>query len=334
VTESGEKLPKTRWNYRPDLSDQMAPFFQWPPQVGKSLRYLVSSWSLLGVRVYVLAVSLLSWFYFAPALERCAEFSADWIAQIWLRNFITMLLVAGSLHLYFYTFNKQRDVEKYDPRDLSRQSKLFHFNNQVWDNMFWTLVSAVGVWSLYESLMMWAYANGVAPMMMFSDNPAWFVLLLLIIPFWSGFHFYWQHRMFHIPALYKLAHNWHHKNTNVGPWSGAAMHPVEHAVWFSAVFVLLLLPSHPLHALFIMQLQAITAVTSHCGYENLLLGKKMKFRLGDFFHQLHHRFYDCNYGTFETPWDQWFDTYHDGTPQGDVWMKQRRQQLTQAKSIG
>src|SRR5210317_603985 len=206
----------------------MAPFFQWPPPVGKSLRYLVSSWSLLGVRVYVLAVALLSWFYFAPALERCAEFSADWMAQIWLRNFITMLLVAGSLHLYFYTFNKQRDVEKYDPRDLSRQSKLFYFNNQVWDNMFWTLVSAVAVWSLYESLMMWAYANGVAPMMTFSDNPAWFVLLLFIIPFWTGFHFYWQHRMFHIPALYKLAHNWHHKNTNVGPWSGAAMHPVEH----------------------------------------------------------------------------------------------------------
>ncbi|MDH3450550.1 MAG: sterol desaturase family protein [Gammaproteobacteria bacterium] len=334
LTGPAEKLPKTRWHYRPDLSDQMAPFFRWPPPAGKSLRYLVSSWSLLGARVYVLAVALLSWFYFAPALERCAEFSADWIAQIWLRNFVTMLLVAGSLHLYFYTFNKQRDVEKYDPRDLSRRSKLFHFDNQVWDNMFWTLVSAVAVWSFYESLMMWAYANGLAPTMTFSDNPAWFVLLLFLIPFWTGFHFYWQHRMFHLPALYKLAHNWHHKNTNVGPWSGAAMHPVEHAVWFSAVFVLLLLPSHPLHALFIMQLQAITAVTSHCGYENLLLGKKLKFRLGDFFHQLHHRFYDCNYGTFETPWDQWFDTYHDGSPQGDAWMKQRRRQLTQTKSIG
>jgi len=334
VTAPSEKLPKTRWHYRPDLSEQMAPYYQWPARVGKSLRYLVSSWSLFGVRVYVLVVALLSWFFFAHELERCSEFAADWMAQIWLRNFITMLLVAGSLHLYFYTFNKQRDVEKYDPRDLSRQSKLFHFNNQVRDNMFWTLVSAVAVWSLYESLMMWAYANGAAPMMTFSDNPAWFVLLLLIIPFWTGLHFYWQHRMFHIPALYKLAHNWHHKNTNVGPWSGAAMHPAEHLVWFSAVFVLLLLPSHPLHALFIMQLQAITAVTSHCGYENLLLGKKMKFRLGDFFHQLHHRFYDCNYGTFETPWDHWFDTYHDGTPQGDEWMKQRRQQLTQAKSSG
>ena len=170
----------------------MAPFFHWPPRLGQSLRHLASSWSLLGVRVYVVAVSLLSWFYFAPVLERCREFSADWMAQIWLRNIVIMLLVASSLHLYFYTFNKQHDVEKYDPRDLSRNSKLFHFNNQVWDNMFWSLFSAVGFWSLYESLMMWAYANGVVPMMTFADNPVGFVLLLLIIPLWAGFHFYWQ----------------------------------------------------------------------------------------------------------------------------------------------
>ncbi len=306
----------------------MAPFYRWPPDVVRSLGYIAGSWSLLGVRIYVLAISLACWFYFSPALERCREFSADWIAQIWLRNLVIMLLVAGSLHLYFYRFKKQGDKEKYDPRELERQSKLFHFNNQVWDNMFWVLTSAVAFWTFYEVLMMWAYANGVVTPLSFSDNPLWFVFLLFICPWWTGFHFYWQHRMFHIPVLYRLAHNWHHKNTNVGPWSGAAMHPLEHSVWFSAVFVLLLLPSHPIHALFIMQLQAITAITSHCGYENLLIGKKIKFRLGDFFHQLHHRFYDCNYGTFETPWDRWFHTYHDGTREGDAWMKQRRQHLS------
>jgi len=293
---------------------------------------MVVSWGLLSVRIYVLGLSLLTWFYLTPAIERCREFSADWIVQIWLSNFAIMLVVAGGLHLYFYRFKKQGNHEKYDPRDLSRNSKLFHFNNQVWDNMFWTLFSAVGVWTIYESIMMWAYANVFATLITFDDKPLWFVFLLLVTSLWTGFHFYWQHRMFHIPALYKLAHNWHHKNTNVGPWSGAAMHPIEHSIWFTAVFVLLLLPSHPLHAIFIMQLQAITAITSHCGYENLLIGKNTKIRLGDFFHQLHHRFYDCNYGTFETPWDQWFDTYHNGSPEGDIWMKQRRQFLSQAKS--
>jgi lathosterol oxidase len=323
--------PRTRWNYHPDLSDQIAPYYSWPLRFKAITGYLVGSWSLLGVRIYVLGISILSWIYLSPALERCREFSIDWIAQIWLRNFIIIFIIAGSLHLYFYTFNKQQKIEKYDPRDLSRNSKLFHFNNQVWDNMFWVLTSAVGFWTFYESIIMWSYANGSASLLSFGENQLWFIGLLLIIPLWTGFHFYWQHRMFHIPVLYKLAHNWHHKNTNVGPWSGAAMHPLEHSIWFSAVFVLLLIPSHPIHAIFIMQLQAITAITSHSGYENLLIGQNVKFRLGDFFHQLHHRFYDCNYGTFETPWDQWFDTYHDGTAEGDSWMKKRRQYLTQSK---
>lgn len=334
MTEAGDSKPRKRWNFRPNLDEQMAPYYRWPPDIGQSLRYLAGSWSLRGVRLYVLGIATLSWFYLAPSLERCREFAPDWIAQIWLRNFGIMLLVAGSLHLYFYTLRRQRDDEKYDPRDLARKSKLFHFNDQVRDNLFWTLVSAVGIWSCYEALMMWAYANGVAPMLSFGENPAGFVLLLLVIPLWNGFHFYWQHRMFHLPFLYRLAHHWHHRNTNTGPWSGAAMHPLEHSIWFTAVFVLLLVPSHPLHAIFIMQLQAITAVTSHCGFENLRLGKRISLRLGDFFHQLHHRFYDCNYGVFEMPWDHWFDTYHDGSPEGDAWMKGRRQRLTRHGSGG
>lgn len=332
VDQVDKKNLKSRWNFRPDLSGQIAPYYAWPPRLGASLRYVAESWSLLGARIYVLGISILCWYYFSPALERCRDFSVDWIAQIWLRNLAIMILVAGSLHLYFYIFKKQGNEEKYDARDLARNSKLFHFNNQVWDNMFWVLTSAVGFWSLYEALMMWAYANGMATMITFNDNAFGFMLVLFIIPFWTGFHFYWQHRMFHVPALYKLAHHWHHRNTNIGPWSGAAMHPIEHSVWFSAVFVLLLLPSHPIHAIFLMQVQAITAITSHCGFENLLLGKNTRFRLGDFFHQLHHRFYDCNYGLLDTPWDQWFDSYHDGSPEADAWMKQRRQQLTQSKS--
>ena len=330
MNETTTKQAKSRWNFRPDLTDQIAPYFRWPPDIPGSLRYMAGAWSFLGARIYVLGLSIVTWFYFSPALERCRELSFDWIAQIWVRNLVIMLVVAGGLHLYLYSFRKQRDEEKYDPRDLSRNSKLFHFNDQVRDNMFWTLVSAVGIWSFYESLMMWAYANGSVSMIALDQHPLWFVVLILLVPLWTGFHFYWQHRMFHIPFMYKLAHNWHHRNTNVGPWSGAAMHPIEHSVWFSAVFVLLLLPSHPIIAIFIMQLQAITAVTSHCGYENLVLGKRVKFRLGDFFHQLHHRFYDCNYGTFETHWDQCFNTYHDGTPEGDAWMKQRRQQLVES----
>ena len=101
LNELSEKRPKIRWNFRPDLSDQFAPYFRWPPNVGGSLRYLVGSGSFLGARVYVLGIAMLSWYFFAPELERCQEFSADWIAQIWLRNIIIMLLPSHPLHALF-----------------------------------------------------------------------------------------------------------------------------------------------------------------------------------------------------------------------------------------
>ncbi len=323
---------RRKWIYQPDLSQQMAPFYHWPPQVGKTLRYILASWGPLSVRVYLLGLAVFTWFYFSPALERCREFAFDWIAQIWLRNLLLMLVVAGGLHLYFYTFRKQGDNSRYDPRDMMRNSKQFTFDDQVKDNMFWTLTSAVGFWTAYESIMMWAYANGYAPLMQFSDNPAWFIFLLFIIPWWAGLHFYCQHRLLHSRLLYKHVHAWHHKNSNTGPWSGPAMHPVEHSIWLTDVFLFLFVASHPIHAIFILQFHTLAAVTSHTGYEDLNLGSRARFRLGDFFHQLHHRYCDCNYGTFETPWDQWFDTYHDGTAQGDEWMKNRRRQLYQSKA--
>lgn len=34
---------------------------------------------------------------------------------------------------------------------------------------------------------------------------------------------------------------------------------------------------------------------------------------GGFFHQLQHRYSECNYGTIEMPWDRVFGSFHDGS---------------------
>ena len=47
--------------------------------------------------------------------------------------------------------------------------------------------------------------------------------------------------------LYKWVHSVHHKSYNPGPWSGLAMHPVEHALYFTRAFVCLFIPLHPIH---------------------------------------------------------------------------------------
>ena len=50
-------------------------------------------------------------------------------------------------------------------------------------------------------------------------------------------------------------------------------------------------------------------------------------RAGDFFHQLHHRYFECNYGTSEIPFDKWFGTYHDGSAEATTRTRAYKKQM-------
>jgi lathosterol oxidase len=316
-----------KWNHIPQVPVGVSPMFALPPNFGAILRWTLRQWLVVTERSILVVISLLSWLFFQPSLEVTATLSADWIAALYIRNLLLMVAVAGGLHLYFYSRKTQGDALRYDKRDLSDQKKIFSFKNQLADNMFWTLASGVTIWTLYEVLMFWAMGNGYAPVLYWSDNPIWFILLFLLTPIWISFHFYWVHRWLHWPPLYRLAHALHHRNTNVGPWSGLSMHPVEHVIFFSSILIHFILPSSPVHILFHMQHQSLTAATSHTGYEAMQIKDKKHLALGTFHHQMHHRFFDCNYGNLEMPWDKWFGSFHDGTEESHDAFKQRRRKL-------
>jgi len=321
------KTPRTRWNYLPPnvpLSD--APFCRWPFNPATAVIHIVKSWLPTNDRLYYFLAALAIWTWFTPAIERAQTFQFDWMFEIWLRNFILVSVVCGAMHLWLHGFKMQGDETRYDGRPLARNSKVFHFNNQVLDNMFWTLTSSVLVGTLYECLIWWAYANGVATMIGFDSHPVWFVALMVVVPLWGGFHFYWFHRLFHVEPLYRWWHSWHHKNMNVGPWSGHAMHPAEHIGLYTDTLIYLLIPAHPVHVLMQLMLHTLGGPVSHCGYDKIKIGG-VAIRVGDFFHQLHHRFFDCNYGALEMPWDRLFGSFHDGTPEGDALIQERRRRL-------
>ncbi|MEO1491518.1 MAG: sterol desaturase family protein [Pseudomonadota bacterium] len=318
---------RSDWNHRPDLPIRVSPFFRWPPDPVAMLRWLWVNWFWLTERSILIGVALICWTWFQPPLEAMRELAPDWIAQIWVRNMILMTLVAGGLHFFFYTLSGQGKRLKYDARDLAKKGRMFTFANQTHDNMFWTLTSGVGFWTAYEVLTFWMMANGWIPVLMWADNPVWFVLLFVLTPVWISFHFYWIHRALHWPPLYRLAHALHHRNTNVGPWSGLSMHPVEHLMFFSSIAVHWVLAAHPLHILFHMQHQALTAATSHTGFESLVIKDKNRLALGTFHHQMHHRYFECNYGNLEMPWDKWFGSFHDGTEDGHQRMLAQRRRV-------
>jgi lathosterol oxidase len=329
---SPKRKQRRTWHFTPELPIKQAPYFERPFSLVDSMKYLFNVWRPFNQRFLLLLLAIAAWTWFTPSLERTREFRLDWMLEIGLRNLVIVLVVAGGLHLLLYTFNKQGDDDHYDARPLIRNSKRFHFGDQVWDNIFWTLVGSVPIGTLWECLMLWAYANGHATLITFSSNPAWFIGLMLIIPIWSGFHFYWYHRLGHVEPFYRWFHSWHHKNVNTGPWSGHAMHPIEHLFLYSDLAIYFVVASHPIHMIFNAMLHTVGGPTSHCGYHRVRFGKFFSLKLGDFMHQLHHRFCDCNYGSYETPWDKVFDSFHDGTEAGDAWMKERRKKLFERKN--
>ncbi|WP_425039787.1 sterol desaturase family protein [Primorskyibacter sp. S187A] len=320
--------PLKGWHHTPDVPLQVSPFFQWPPRPLKMLGWLWGSWFFITERLIIAGIACLTFYWFQPPLEETKTLAFGWIAEMFLRNVILMSVVAGGLHLYFYTFTKQGQTLKYDPRPLMKNGRQFTLGGQIRDNIFWTIASGVTVWTGFEVLMFWAMANGYAPMLTWAANPIWFIALFVLIPIWESFYFYWIHRLLHVPFLYKHVHALHHRNINVGPWSGLAMHPVEHVIFLGSVLVHFIVAAHPIHILFHLQYYALTAATTHTGFEGLVVKDKNRLKLGTFHHQMHHRYFECNYGSLELPWDKWFGSFHDGTAASDAKIRERRKRFT------
>ena len=172
--------------------------------------------------------------------------------------------------------------------------------------------------------MTWAYANGMLPYLDPRQQPLLFAAWLCAIQLWRLFHFYWVHRLLHWPPLYRAGHYLHHRNINVGPWSGLAMHPLEHVLYFSCMLIHWVVPSHPIHMIFNGQHAAFTPAQGHVGFEKLLLKGNAGVAAGSYFHQLHHRYFECNYGEPDIPFDHWFGTSHDGSPEAHASMREKR----------
>ena len=324
--ESGGEFAR-RWNYTPPVPIRVSPLFVWPLDLMAVLGWMARQWLVVTERSILVLIGLASWFWFQPPLDVTATLAPGWIAGLYGRNLVLMLAVAGGLHLYFYAGQYQKQALRYDTRELAEMKKHFLFRHQLADNMVWSLASGVTIWTAYEVLMFWAMGNGYAPLMLWADHPVWFIAILMLTPIWISFHFYWVHRWLHWPPLYRLAHALHHRNTNIGPWSGLSMHPVEHVMFFSSILIHFIVPSSPLHILLHMQHQSLTAATSHTGYEAVLIRDRKHLALGTFHHQMHHRFFDCNYGNLEMPWDKWFGSFHDGTDASHAAFRARKKTL-------
>lgn len=304
---------KSEWNYHPPIPIDNNPLFSWPVRWKDALIYYRDSWLVLSEGTIFVLLAILSWHWLSPDLETAKVLDWQWIGAIWLRNFIVLLLVAGTLHYYFFA-RRQQGIELKYVSSFTSKGKRFLFNNQLYDNVFFALGSGVFIWSCFEVLMFWGMANNHIQVVEFISNPIWSVLAFPVIFIWIAFHFYCVHRLLHVKILYDWVHALHHRNITTGPFSGVSMHPVEHIFYFSSVLIHFVVPTHPVHIIFHFYSLSLGAVFGHTGFDALLVKNKKRLAIGHFHHQLHHRFFDCNYGSVDMPWDKWFGTFHDGSP--------------------
>jgi sterol desaturase/sphingolipid hydroxylase (fatty acid hydroxylase superfamily) len=203
----------------------------------------------------------------------------------------------GFWHLALYPFNL--GSRPFIPNRNYNYDKLAH-------NIFWT-TSGILIWTAFENVFCYLWSTGK---LSYSQDYTSFLVSLMAIPLWRSFHFYFAHRFLHFPALYNQVHSLHHRNTDIEPFSGLCMHPVEHLYYYSCILPSLL-PFCPQFALLWNGVHLLLSpAASHSGWEDHFQS--------DVFHYMHHRYFECNYAGSDAAFlDVWFGTFQSSIPDSE-----------------
>ena len=323
-----------RGNWRPNDPIEPSPLLSTPWSLWRIVKWLPHyfyPWNML-----FFATACLFWFLLTPDAETMKSLEWGWIAYLLARNMTALFLLHGAFELRLYIKRSQGKQFKYNPNwPKDDRSKVFMFSSQNIDNMIRSFGTGVPMWTAYEVLILWCYANGWGPWATFAENPWGLALLGLIMIVIHETHFYFTHRLIHTPFLYRHVHSVHHNSVNPSPWSSLSMHPVEHLIYFSGSLIHLLVPSHPLLAIYHLHIAGLGAVIGHIGFDKIVAGDEKAIDTHAYAHYLHHKYFEVNYADGLIPWDKWTGTWHDGTEQGDALMQarlKRRRQRSAAKS--
>ena len=312
-----------RGDWAPNERLSIAPFYRLPPRVGEVLAWLPGYFLPWNVPIALSAVAY--WAWVVPDVATMQTLAPGWIAWLLLVNAVAVAAFYGAFEYRLYRQRAQGNRFKYNAKWPSEhRSGTFWFKSQNIDNILRTFLSGVPIWTAVEVVVLWAYANGWAPWLAWAEHPVWLGVLALCVPVIHEFHFFCIHRLIHTPWLYRHVHSVHHKAVNPSPWSSLAMHPVEHLLYFSSALYHLVLPSNPVIALYQLHVAGFGAIPGHVGFDKMEVGDGRAVDSHAYGHYLHHKYFEVNYGDGLVPLDRVFGTWHDGSPEGERLMKERR----------
>lgn len=311
-----------RGDWAPSAPLQVNPLFRLPLRLMAVVKWLPGyflPWNLA-----FMATAFVTWTWATPDADTLKTLAPGWILYLYARNSLAILLFYGVLEARLYWLRRQGNAFKYNAKwPAEQKNPVFWFKNQVIDGMLRTFLSGVPVWTAYEVLLLWAWANGIGPWASLAENPLWLCLFAFLVPIIHECHFYCVHRLIHIPVLYRWIHSVHHNSVNPSPWSSLSMHPAEHVLYWSSALLHLILPSHPWLALYQLQFAGFGAVVGHIGFDRIVTGQNSAIETHAYAHYLHHKHFEVNYADATVPLDRLFGTWHDGSPEAEARMQAR-----------
>jgi sterol desaturase/sphingolipid hydroxylase (fatty acid hydroxylase superfamily) len=216
-------------------------------------------------------------------------------------------LAAGGTYLFFYcvlgeSFVKARGRLKYP------QSKSIRWDIEL------SILSGV-VFALGAAFIMWEYSLKLT--LLYSDlykYGLWylgfsFVAALIL----QDTYFYFIHRAFHHPFLFKWSHHGHHRSREPTPWTSFAFDLPEALLQvLFLVALVFVLPLHFITLAILLMTMTVWAVLNHLGFPLFSSSPKSQWLgtwfIGSLHHSLHHRNYRVHYGLYFTFWDKLLGT--------------------------
>jgi sterol desaturase/sphingolipid hydroxylase (fatty acid hydroxylase superfamily) len=216
-------------------------------------------------------------------------------------------LVAGGMYWLFYSALEQNFAN----RKLHRSPPLSH---AIRRDIGLSTLSA-GVFALSAAFILTQYDLGAT--LLYTDlnlgGLGYLGLSFLAILILQDAYFYFTHRLFHHPWLFKNLHQGHHRSGDPTPWTSFAFDLPEAIV--QAIFlvgIVFIIPLHFITLVAVLMTMTIGSVIHHLGFEpfssSLSCHWVGKWLIDATHHSIHHRKYKLHYGLYFTFWDKWLGT--------------------------
>lgn len=230
--------------------------------------------------------------------------------NVYITDLLRYLIVAGGAFLLFWVIGKQYLKQYFIQNKFPKNKKLreeFSFSMS-------TIIIFATVGFGIDTALKAGYTNLYFEVSDYSNW--WFFSSFIIAVVMHDTYFYWTHRWMHHPKIYEHVHKVHHKFTNPSPWAAYAFHPFE-AVIEAGIMPLIVftIPVHLYIVIAFMIYMISRNVMGHLGFELFPKGfatnKLLNWHSTSTHHNMHHEYFNCNYGFYFTWWDNWMNTTHD-----------------------